>query len=212
MKGLSGVYLVIDPKRDWEDLLPKLDGALKGGLNIVQVWNHWAENIPMERKLEFLDKIKKLCANFDVPILMHDDWELSDRAGLDGVHFDEVPSMSDPIQKVLDGKIVGLTVGNDLDKIRWANKQSIDYISFCAIFPSSSVDSCEIVDQRNIQEARKLTDMPIFLSGGIRADNLKHLGKLDFDGVAIISGILDAADSARSVQEYILELQKIKTP
>ena len=212
MKKLEGVYLVIDPKRNWESLFQKLDGALKGGLNVVQVWNHWAENIPMEKKLEFLNKIKMLCANFDVPVLMHDDWQLADRAGLYGVHFDEIPSNFEEAQNTLKGRIIGITVGNDLDKIRWANQQGIDYISFCAIFPSSSVDTCEMVDQKNIQMARTIIDVPIFLSGGIRTENLKHLAKLDFSGVAIISGILDAADPAKAVRKYIVDLQKIKTP
>lgn len=210
MKGLNGVYLVVDPKRNWENLLLKLDKALKGGLNIVQIWNHWAENISMGKKLEFLDKIKKLCANFNVPVLMHEDWELARQTGLDGVHFDEIPIRFNDVQKELNGKIVGLTVGNDLDKIRWAEEQNINYISFCAVFPSSSVDICEIVDQKNIHVARTMTNVSIFLSGGIRTDNLKYLDKLDFDGVAIISGILDATDPTEAVQEYILELQRIK--
>ncbi|UOY08087.1 thiamine phosphate synthase [Muricauda sp. SCSIO 64092] len=212
MKRLEGVYLVIDPKRNWESLFQKLDGALKGGLSIVQVWNHWPENIPMEKKLEFLNKIKTYCVSFDVPVLMHDDWELADLAGLEGVHFDEIPNRFGEAQRTLKGKTIGITVGNDLDKIRWAEEQNIDYISFCAVFPSPSVDSCEIVSQKNIRMARTITEMPIFLSGGIQITNLKYLNKLDFDGVAIISGILDGANPAKAVQEYILELQKIKTP
>ena len=211
MKRLGGVYLVIDPKRNWEDLLLKLEGALKGGLSIVQIWNHWAENIPAGKKLEFLNRIKAHCSNFDVPVLMHDDWELADQAGLDGVHFDEVPTRFDEVQKALDHKIIGLTVGNDLDKIRWAGKQNISYISFCAVFPSPSVDTCEIVDPGNIRMARKMTDMPIFLSGGIQTGNLKHLNKLEFDGVALISGILDATDPTKAVKEYISMLKSIET-
>ncbi len=207
---LKGVYLVIDPTRNWEQLMAQLTSALQGGLNIVQVWDHWENSITQQQKLQFLQQITVICQPFDVPVLMHHAWHLALSANLDGVHFDEIPDDFPAIQQKLKGKLVGITVGNAPEKIQWADEQQLSYISFCAVFPSSSVTSCELVSPQSIAAARNFTNLPIFLSGGIQPDNVHQLKGLDFDGVAIISGILDAENPAAAVIHYINELQKIK--
>lgn len=209
LNKLKGIYLVLDPTRNWDELMQKLELALQGGLNVVQIWNHWEEPLAHAKKLEFLEKIKVVCAPFHIPILMHDDWRMALEASLDGVHFDQIPVDFKRIQEVLTGKILGLTVGNDLGKIKWADQNGLQYISFCSVFPSTSVDTCEIVRQETIKEARTITELPIFLSGGIKVEKLKKLKELKFDGLAIISGILDAPDPAIAVKNYKNEFQNI---
>lgn len=210
MKRLNGVYLVIDPKKAWDSLIHKLESALEGGIQIVQVWNHWSESFGNKEKIKCLSQVKELCAKHDVPVLMHDDWELCLIADLDGVHFDAVPDDYDCVQMQFENKVVGVTVGNDMDKVRWAEMENLSYISFCSIFPSSSVDTCELVSKANIIKAKTLTDLPIFLAGGIHLDRMHKLKGLDFDGVALISGIMEAADPKQQVQKYIKELEKLK--
>ncbi|NJB84332.1 thiamine-phosphate pyrophosphorylase [Lewinella marina] len=210
MKRPHGVYLVVDPKRDWPELLRQLTRALEGGLGLVQVWNHWAEGISRKQKLDFLGEVAARCGEYGVPVLMHEDWALAREAGLQGVHFDEIPADPAAIRMALEGSMIGVTVGNDLEKIERAGELGVDYISFCAVFPSSSVGSCEIVRPENIRAARGVTDVPIFLSGGIRPGNLSRLAGLDFDGVAVISGILDAADPAAAVAAYRGALLELK--
>lgn len=210
MNSLNGIYLVIDPKREWSTLLQQLKSALEGGLNIVQVWNHWKEHLTIQEKADFLKEVKALCTEYKVPVLMHEDWKLAIEAKLDGVHFDEIPEDFNQIKQKFSNQYIGLTVSNDLEKIRWADQQQLAYISFCSVFPSSSVDTCEIVKPENIKAARQITDLNIFLSGGMSPENTKNIEALDFDGVAIISGILDADDPARAVAAYIKAIEKQK--
>ncbi len=210
MKWLKGIYLVIDPNQEWEVLLGKLHAALKGGVNIVQIWNHWQPHLGRHSKLKFISEVKALADPFGVPVLMHDDWELALDAGLQGVHFDEVPDKFHLVKKALPTRFIGLTVGNDLELIAWAEEQALSYISFCAVFPSSSVSSCELIDQENISLARKITRLPIFLSGGIQTGNLARLKHLSFDGIAVISGILSAANPEEAVRQYWKKLKALE--
>ena len=210
MKQLKGVYLVIDPKQEWNLLLDKLHSALKGGVNVVQVWNHWQAGLEQNSILGFIKEVKALAGQFDVPVLINDDWELALNANLHGVHFDQVPDRFGLIKDALANRYIGLTVGNDLNLIAWAEKQSLSYISFCAVFPSPSVSICEIVDQENIRKAREITQLPIFLSGGIRHGNLIRLKHLSFDGIAVISGVLDAANPEEAVKQYFEKLKKFE--
>ncbi|MCP9236485.1 thiamine phosphate synthase [Lewinella sp. JB7] len=200
----------MDPKRNRPRLLQQLEQALRGGLGLVQVWNHWTEGVPRMEKLNFLGEVKAICTSFGVPVLMHEDWELAHEADLQGVHFDVIPGDFVHIREVLSGSIIGVTVSNDRETIKKAEELGVDYFSFCAIFPSPSAVNCEIVQPANIRAARAITDMSIFLSGGIHPDNLFRLSGLDFDGVAVISGILDVADPAEAVKAYRAALHKLK--
>lgn len=208
MNKLNGIYLVIDPSQNWEDLFLKTQQALEGGVKILQIWDHWKKEISREEKKTFCSEIKKLATSFHVPVILNEDWELANETNLDGLHLDQIPTNFDKIREALKGKIVGLTVSNQEDLIIWAEKNQLSYISFCSISPSNSVDTCELVKPESIKKARKLTSLPIFLSGGISLENLEKLNRFTYDGIAVISGILSANDPKIATQDY---LKKSKT-
>ncbi|MBN3583409.1 thiamine phosphate synthase [Algoriphagus aestuarii] len=208
MKKLAGIYLVIDPKQPWKGLIEKTQLALKGGVQILQIWNHWHECISEEEKITFCQEIKVFAQTNQIPVLINEDWKLAIKSNLDGVHLDQIPKQWEEIQEAMQGKLIGLTVGNKEEEISWAEEQQLSYISFCSVFPSSSVDSCELVRPESIQKARELTDLPIFLSGGIKPENLSMLNNLSFDGIAVISGILNTTDPELAVNSYFNQLNK----
>lgn len=207
--SLRGVYLVINPAMK-DPLIEKLSKALAGGLGLVQIWNNWPNGLEKAAKKMLIDNIKQLCQEYHVPILMHDDWQMALEMNLDGVHFDELPANWQEVLALLRHKIVGVTVGNDIDRIHQLKNMGLSYLSFCALFPSPSVSSCEIVTPEVIQKTRQVTDLPLFLSGGIRPDNLEQLKQLDFQGVAVISGIMSADDPKQRVAQYHTILKRIQ--
>lgn len=208
MKKLQGLYLVMDPAKEEESLFTGLRQALAGGVAFVQIWNHWPMDFSKKEKLELAKKIQTLGEEYSVPVLINEDWDLALNAGLDGVHFDGIPENWEEIKPKLQDNLIGITVGNDLDLVRWADKNRVSYISFCSVFPSSSVDTCELVAPESIRQARELTQIPIFLSGGIRPENLSQLDNYSYEGLAVISGILGAAEPKQAANDY---LQKMKT-
>lgn len=200
---ISGVYLVIDPSADRSTLPGKVWQALEGGVSLLQIWNHWPDSINQSGKKELITSIQNMAAGFEVPVLINQEWELLKSTRLDGVHFEEVPDDYPQIQQEVGRDfIAGITCSNDLKIVRWAEEYELDYISFCAMFPSPSVSSCEIVRPETVRRARQITGLPLFLSGGITPGNLGRLGELDFNGVAVISGILDAEDPLRTAKAY----------
>ena len=77
-----------------------------------------------------------------------------------------------------------------MDAVKWAAEHHVDYISFCSMFPSSSAATCEIVSYESVKKAAKIFDKPLFLAGGIYPGNIKQLKDLEYDGIAVISGII----------------------
>lgn len=202
LKITGGVYLVIDPAMESSLMLSRLEAALKAGINAVQLWNNW---LPEADKQACVVAVSEICRAYRVPLIIDNDWELLiSTPELDGVHFDALPPDYDEIkQKVARSFIAGITCSGDLDVVRWADKNGLDYISFCAMFPSASAGSCTIVMPSLVKTASELTNMPLFVSGGITPENMLSLRQLTpFDGVAVISGIMSAADPFTQVKLY----------
>ena len=207
----SGLYLVIDPAVERGMLLSKLKESLEAGVDMVQLWDHWPPDWEEANILDLIHAVLKLTSHFEVPVLVNEAWQLLKQCSLDGVHFDTIPDNLDEIKKEIGRDfIVGLTCGNELKTIEWAARNRLDYISFCSMFPSSSVDSCEIVRPESVLAARQITAMPIFLSGGISPDHIAQLNHLHFQGVAVISGIMDADAPSKSVRAYKEALKHLK--
>lgn len=201
-KITGGIYLVLNPAMDEDILLTKLQSALQGGIQVVQIWNNWQ---PGADKQALIAKIAHICKPYSVPLLINADWTLlRDVPVLDGIHFDDIPASLSVIRSAVNRPFLnGITCSGNLQTVAWAQDNQLDYVSFCSMFPSSSADRCDIVMPATVKRARLLTRMPIFVAGGITPQNITGLKKLTpFDGVAVISGILSADDPEQKVKEF----------
>ncbi|WP_311951484.1 thiamine phosphate synthase [Mucilaginibacter terrae] len=201
-KITGGIYLVLDPARPLPLLLQKLEAALKGEINVVQIWNNWNADTD---KLTLIEAIGSLCRQYNVPLFINEEWQLlTETLYLDGVHFDTIPKGYNLIKETVKRPFMaGITCSGDLDTVAWADENQLDYVSFCAMFPSPSAGSCSIVMPAIVKKAHESTLLPIFVSGGITPQNIIALKeKTPFDGVAVISGILSADDPQQQVQTY----------
>ncbi|MBE7175710.1 MAG: thiamine phosphate synthase [Mucilaginibacter polytrichastri] len=211
MEMNGGVYLVIDLHMAQDLLLEKLESALRGGLAAVQIWDGVEFDEDMIGRVR---EISALCATHGVPCLINNRWELIDRCGLQGVHFDGLPADWPRIKsQVKKAPLCGITCTNSIAPLQWAIDHRAGYISFCAMFPSASAGSCEIVMPESVKRARAMTAIPLFVSGGITPENTRQLrSKLDFDGVAVISGIMNATDPEACVRSYRRALHQTEKP
>src|SRR5690625_3249322 len=201
----SGIYVVINPAIDEQVLLEKLQIILTKDIAAVQIWDNLKSGQNVEERLE---KIHALCKKHQTRVLINNRWDYLKTIDLDGIHFDQIPANLYQIKKEVDsGLIFGLTCENDLADVRWAAGNDFDYISFCAMFPSESAGDCEIVDHQTVEEASRIFDNPLFLSGGISPENLPELDNLKFDGVAVISGIMNAKNPDQAIDQYLKNLK-----
>ena len=201
-KVTGGLYLVIDPAMELDVLLKKLSSAISSGIDVLQIWNNWPEGID---KVSFIKKISDLTRSYQIPLLINQEWDLLEQTtDLQGVHFDHYPSDLSMIKNKIGREIIiGLTCSGDLETVKRAHENRLDYISFCSMFPSGSAGSCEIVLPETVGKAREMTGLPFFISGGITPENAASLrAQIPFNGVAVISGILNADDPAARTKQY----------
>jgi len=193
-----------------EKLLDAVSKAIRGGVQILQIWNA-ARNLP-ENTLLVGKKIHSKVAEAAIPLIVNNDMELAKRLGARGVHFDEFQTSADDARKLLGADaIVGYTCGNDQALVRKAEDFGADYISFCAVFQSPSVQSCEIVPLESVRQAKEIVSIPVFASGGITLENAHLVLEAGADGLAIASSILRAEHPEAEARTFRQILDKYLT-
>jgi len=194
------IYLVVDPSMEEPVLLDRIAQALEEKIAALQIWDNFA---PDQEIIRLAQKICRLCHTKNVPVYMNNRWQVLLKVPLNGVHFDEIPpNIEDIRDEVGRHFLTGLTCNNDLRKVEWAEKNHFDYISFCSMFPSSSSNSCELVNFETVTKAKEKYSLPIYLAGGIHVENINRLNSLDYEGIAVISGIMNEKDPRKSIRNY----------
>lgn len=202
---MKGLYLVVDLSLEEKEILEKVEKALRGGVKILQLWSNWNDK---EKAVRIGRELLKLARKYGALLLVNGDYKLAIEIGADGVHFDTYEVTPDVVKKLRSDLIVGYTIGNDLERALWAEKVGADYISFCACFPSSSVDKCDIVPLEVVEKAKKTLRIPVFASGGINLKNVDQVLSKGVDGVAVISAILKADDPEKAAKLFSEKIEQ----
>ena len=140
-RKLSGLYLIADLSLPRDDLIQAVQGAVRGGAQIIQIWH--AEKTH-DKDMTYISKeINAIAKQAHVPLIVHNDLDLAKRIGASGVHFDDFETPADAAREILGiDAIVGYTCGNNQEMVRRAKSVYADYISFCA---SISFHLCSIL-------------------------------------------------------------------
>jgi len=195
----KSIYLIADPAVEQSVLLHKIEMALKGGLFAVQLWNNW-QNVT--NKIEIIASVHQLTQLAGVPLILNEGQDCLDSPYFEGIHLD---LSNDKIQEYREKRpdlIWGLTCSNETEKLSWAEQNSLDYVSYCSVFPSKTSNSCELVSFETIQQTRQFFSKKVFLAGGINQNTIPNLKNLPFDGIALVSAIMDAENSTEVVLNY----------
>jgi thiamine-phosphate pyrophosphorylase len=191
---------VVDPTMPHRRLLDVVEKALKGGVDILQLW---AAGQKEPKSLELAKKLLDLANGYNIPLIINNDVQLAKEVEAHGVHMDRYTVVPADVRKVLGEQgIVGYTVGNDLERVKWAETVGADYVSFCAVFPTTAVTQCEIIPLATIKSAKCLTHLPVFASGGINLSNVHLVLETGVDGIAVISSILKAQNPEKAAESF----------
>lgn len=195
----KSIYLIADPNIEQELLYDKIEKALKGGVYAVQLWNNW-QNVP--NKFEIIKDIKLLTQAASVPLVLNEGQDCLEFDFFDGIHLDSPNDKIATYREKRPDLLWGLTCSNETEKLIWAEQNSLDYVSYCSIFSSKTSNSCELVSFETIQKTRQYFSRKVFLAGGINQDTISKLKELPFNGIALVSAIMDAENPTDAVLNY----------
>ncbi len=209
-KITSGAYLVVDPSYGEDKVLQVAEQSMEGGLDVLQLWASWKND---STAVDLGKKLAMLADRYSVPFVVNNDLDVALKIGADGVHIDGMePSPSMIRRKMGEDSIVGVTCSTSMEKVLWADRERVDYISFCSMYPSTSVNECDLVPMQMVREARKKISIPIFASGGINLTNAHEVIDAGGDGVAAISTIMTSKDpklTTQRLREIVAKHRKV---
>ena len=120
-------------------------------------------------------KIQKICKKFKVKFLINDDVYLAKKLNADGCHLGQKDMKIKEARKLIGKKIIGITCHNSIKLAKNAIKNKADYLAFGAFNSSKTKKVKYKASISLLKKARKMTNTPIVVIGGIDSKNYKNL-------------------------------------
>jgi thiamine-phosphate pyrophosphorylase len=205
---LPRLYVILDaalitsPERD---SAASLAGA---GVRLLQYRNKSAS---ARQYLESSRELAETLVPRGVSFFVNDRPDVAFLAGASGVHVGQEDLDVEQSRRVVGrDKLVGASTHN-LEQFDRAATSSADYIAVGPIFGTSSKANPDpVVGLAFLRRVRGLTEKPIVAIGGITLERAAAAIEAGADSVAVISGILSAADPAQRARQYITILEAAK--
>ena len=128
-----------------------------------------------KQKLIIGKKIKKICNNFNVKFLINDDVFLTKKLNADGCHLGQKDMNISDARKIIGNRIIGITCHNSIKLARVALLKKADYLAFGAFNLSETKKVKYKASINTLKKAKKITNKPIVVIGGINSNNYQKL-------------------------------------
>ena len=191
------LYLVTSPS---ESLFSIVEGALQGGLPLVQYRNKEADD---ETQLAQGRKLCELCHQYGALFLMNDRADLALAVNADGVHLGQQDIPIAIARQILGpNKIIGRSTTNP-HELENAVREGADYVGVGPVYKTPTKPGKAPAGLDYVRYAAKHCPLPWFAIGGINADNLKNVIEAQGKGVAVVRAIMSATNP-KTVTEALL--------
>ena len=170
-----------------------LEKLIAGGIDSVQLRG---KNRSLDELSALAEKLLRRTMLAKIPLIANDHAEIAQRVAVQGVH---VGQDDDPIEKVRAQIKRPIVVGKSTHSIEQAvaaEREGADYIGFGPIFSTPTKPDYSPIGLEQICEVHKRVSIPIFCIGGIKSESLAQVIAAGAKRVVIVSGLLQANDSA----------------
>jgi len=191
---MHGLYGILPSISDTEMLLDKAEAALRGGVRIVQFRN---KKDGYKRALKQAKALRTLTQKYQATLIINDSLSMMEDCGADGVHVgrDDVADLLAMRERLGAERVLGVTCRADAAFARLALQQGADYVSFGAVFASTSKPEVPVLGLPRLLKCRQMfPDAKLCAIGGITEDNIAAVRHAGVDMAAVISGLFDAPD------------------
>lgn len=198
---MKKLYLVTNSdKYDEEEFLQRIEDALKGGVDILQLREKEKTDFEI---LNLGKKVKKICDEYKIPLLIDDKPHLAWALGC-GVHVgaDDFPIYL--CRKLLGEKALIGATAKSVEAAKKAQEEGANYLGVGAIFETKTHVKTKRTSVETFKEIKKSVDIDVYAIGGLNIDNVDILKNSKSDGICVVRAIMDAED----VYQTSLDLKK----
>ena len=189
-----------------ETLYSQVRDALEGGVTCVQLREKYMKEEDFTAEAV---KLKALCKNYSVPIIINDNLNVALRSGADGIHVGQEDMSAEEIRKLAGREfIIGVTA-KTVKQAKMAEAAGADYIGVGAVFPSPTKQGAIIITRQELKDICEAVSIPSVAIGGVNIENMKQLKGMGMDGFAVVSALFAAEDIQSAARSLISEARAV---
>lgn len=198
----SSLYLVTSPS---ENLLARVDDALRGGLKLVQyrvkeaddnIWLHQAQ------------QLCRLCRDYGALFIVNDRVDIAFAVDADGVHLGQTDIPIGLAREILgDQKIIGRSTTNP-EEMRTAIAQGADYIGVGPVYKTPTKPDKEAAGLEYVEHAAKNCSIPWYAIGGVNIENIREVISAGASRIAVVRAIMAAEQPGLAVRQFLNHLDQ----
>ncbi len=190
------LYLITDAQRfGYEAFLQKLEQALQAGVRLVQLREL---KLSPQAYLEYARRVTDLCHRYGARIMLNADPELVPAIGADGVHLN-TQRLLNLNRRPLDRRFWVAASCHNLQELEQAARMEADFVVVSPVQATASHARAKPLGWQEFQRLCRQTVLPVYALGGMRPQDLSHACACGARGVAMISGVWQAASISRAV-------------
>ncbi|MCB1773154.1 MAG: Nudix family hydrolase [Gammaproteobacteria bacterium] len=183
---LPGIYVITPPDIvDEQRFLAQLDGALAGGMQLLQLRLF---DLPAERFEALGREVCRRCGDAGARVLLNGSAEFSDRIGADGVHLSSRALRSTTARPLPTDRLVAASCHTQAELTR-AAEIGADFALLSPVLPTRSHPDAEPLGWTRFAEWVEPATLPVFALGGMRADLQAVAWSHGGQGIAGIRGL-----------------------
>lgn len=203
---MKKLYLVTNSdKYNEEEFLKRIEDALKGGVDILQLREKEKTDLEI---LNLGKKVKKICNDYKVPMLIDDKPHLAWALGC-GVHVgaDDMPISL--CRKLLGEKALIGATAKSVKAAKKAQEDGADYLGVGAIFETKTHVKTKRTSVETLKKIKEAVDIDVFAIGGLNIENVDILKNSKADGICVVRAIMDADDVYQTSLELKEKIQEL---
>lgn len=187
------LYL-ITPSDVYGDKFPHFANSLKSVLDAgdVACVQLRLKNIEDEIIIETAERLRLICHDHDVALIMNDRADLAAKSDCDGVHIGQNDTPYGEARKLLgDDAIIGVTCHASTHLAMEAGEVGADYVAFGAFFHSTTKQSRFSAKPDLLAQWQETMLVPCVAIGGITVKNCRPIIEAGADFIAVSAGVWD---------------------
>ncbi|CAH1851305.1 thiamine phosphate synthase [Convivina intestini] len=179
-----------------------LEQACQLGITAFQYREKDGSTLSKEEKINLGHQVRKITQQYQIPLIVDDDWQLAQKIGADGLHLgqSDVPLMD--ILPEVSNLILGLSVHDQQELPATDLLNQLDYLGVGPVYSTRSKTKIKTpIGLDGLKNVVQLTDKPIVAIGGIHPDNACAIRTTGVDGLAVISAIFNSSQLTQDISK-----------
>ncbi|WP_210324202.1 thiamine phosphate synthase [Azorhizobium oxalatiphilum] len=186
------ILLITDRAQARGDLASILDAAFGAGLRWASVRE---KDLPEAEQLALVRRLLPIARTHGARLTLHGTPALAAEAGVDGVHLASGSDAREARALLGPGALVGLSIHSEAE-VRAAPPEANYLIAAPAFATASKPGYGPALGHDGLARFARSTLLPVLALGGIDAEAMRICHKSGVSGVAVMGGVMRAADPA----------------